>query len=324
MNAGAYRWERPLNVGVRWTFWLLLALIAALLAWAAVARVEVYALVGGSAATLTPPASVTAPLGGHITALYVQSFQHVRRGQALLRLDVVGSDAQDSALQLSVQRDLITQAVRDQAALQAALSQKERAAEQAGALYRLGSGSRQDAQNAQADLDVALANIQKVEAQLQSARAQYQQLSRRQEVVLSSPADGQLTGLADLHVGLTVLAGQSLAQVVVAGEPLIFKGQGLESDRPKLRLGAEVELAWNGYPRQKYGVTHGTLAAVAPISSGNPGSAAAYDLQVRLADTRIQGRPILPGMLAEARVISGRKTALALFWDWVRGANPWD
>ena len=324
MNAGAYRWERPLDVRVRWTFWVLLALLASLAVWAAITQVEVYAVVGGSAATATPPASVNAPLGGRITAVYVQSFGKVTQGQPLLKLDVVGSDAQDSALQLAVQRGLITQAERDLSAQQAALRQKTQLAEQARVLFQLGSGARQDADNAQADLEVAQASLQKTRAQLQSARSQYQQLSRRQVVVLRSPVSGQLSALSDLHPGLTVSAGQVLAQVVAAGEPLIFRGQGLESDRPKLKLGAGVELAWNGYPRQKYGITHGTLAAVAPTSSGNPGAPPAYELQVRLSEARLQGRPILPGMLAEARVISGRKTALALFWDWLRGANPWD
>lgn len=34
-------------------------------------------------------------------------------------------------------------------------------------------------------------------------------------------------------------------------------------------------------------------------------------------------RTLLPGMLGEAHVLSGQKTILTLFWDWLRGADPW-
>ncbi|TSA83734.1 HlyD family efflux transporter periplasmic adaptor subunit [Deinococcus detaillensis] len=310
-----YRWEQPLQGSPRILIWLL---TAGAVGWSAFAKVSVYAVVKG---TLTPriqPLTVSIPNTGRVVGGKVQLWQKVRKGQVLFTLDLLAHDAQDAKLQLEVQKSAAAQAGQGIDSAQIDLQSKQQAAKSARAIFDLGGLSRADLEAAVAAERLAESNLQRAKSQLGSAQAQLSLQERNQQVKVISPVDGQIMQLSDIHVGQAVNGGQSVLSILPEGERLIFRGKAAESDRPKLRTDSRVQIAWNGYPRQKYGVTNGLLQGVAPTSDTDAANGnVTYQVEVELplegGRLQLAGRSLVPGMVGEAHVLSSEKTVLASF-----------
>lgn len=322
-----YRWEEPLSRLPRLMLWFLALALTCGMIWAAVAKVSVYALVGGTLAPKTQPVQVNVPSAGRVVGSQLQLWQKVKKGQVLFTLDALSRDPQDAALQLSIQQNAAAQARQDIAAAQIELADKQRVLQSTRAIFALGGVPKADVDAAAAAVHTAEAGLGRAKAQLATAQAQLALLHRSRSITVVSPLDGQIIQLADLHPGQVLGAGQTALGILPAGVPLVFRGQAAERDRPKLRPGARVQVAWSGYPRQKYGVTYGVLEGVAPTSEVGKDGQLTYQVEVRLPQRRqglfLAGRSLVPGMRGEAHVLSGDRTVLRLFWDWIRGIDPW-
>lgn len=140
-----------------------------------------------------------------------------------------------------------------------------------------------------------------------------------------SPVSGKVARLLLRYDGEIIAQGQPLAEILPESVPMVFRAQARESDRPKLRILAEAEVAWNGDPRQKFGVSRGRVIGISPTSHLN-GKVPVYEVEIRLEDLSLRGpsgvKMVFPGMAGEARVISSKKTVLQLFVDWLRGVDP--
>lgn len=281
----------------------------------------------GTLAPKTQPVQVNVPSAGRVIGSLVQLWQKVKKGQVLFTLDALSRDPQDAALQLSIQRNAATQSRQDIAAAQVELADKQRVLQSTRTIFALGGVPKADLDVAVAAVHTAEAALRRAKAQLASAQAQLALLNRSRSVTVVSPIDGQITQLADLHGEQVLAAGQTALGILPAGVPLVFRGQAAERDRPKLRPGARVQVAWSGYPRQKYGVTEGVLGGIAPTSEVGKDGQLTYQVEVRLPQHRrelfLSGRPLVPGMMGEAHVLSGDRTVLRLLWDWIRGVDPW-
>jgi multidrug efflux pump subunit AcrA (membrane-fusion protein) len=326
--AQTHRWEQPLVAPYRVLVWLLSAGLVAGVVWAAFAKVSVYAVVRGTLESQSQPVQVNAPGAGRVVSGSLTVWQRVHKGQVLFTLSALGRDPQDAALQLTVQQSAAAQARQDIAAAEIELGLRSRAARNAQSVYDLGGLPRVELETANGAVQSVQATLARAEAQLASAQAQLSLLSRSQSIVVRSPIDGQIMALTDLHLGQVLAAGQNAVQILPQSVPLVFRGEAAESDRPKLRQAAHVQVAWNGYPRQKYGVTEGLLTEVAPTSQAAASGEVSYRVEVSLPHPATGGlsighRPLLPGMAGEAHVLSDQKTMLGLFWDWLRGADPW-
>ncbi|WP_135230757.1 efflux RND transporter periplasmic adaptor subunit [Deinococcus fonticola] len=321
----AVQWEQPLHRLPRLMLWFLALSLLAAIIWASVANVRVYALVRG---TLTPqlePVQVNVPSAGRVVKNQVKLWQKVSKGDLLFTLDALSRDSQDAALQLSIQQNAATQARQDIAQAEIDLQNKQRQESSVRTVYNVGGVPRADMEAAEAAVNSAQAALRQARSRLASAEAQLKLLTLNQKVEVTSPIDGQVMQVSDLHVGQTLGAGQSMLAILPAGVPMVFKGTANEKDRPKLKTGAQVQIAWNGYPRQKYGVTKGKLSGVSPTSEVSSTGLVLYQVEVSLprGNLTLKERPLLPGMIGEAQVLSDQRTVLQLFWDWVRGADPW-
>lgn len=323
----AERWEKPFKGAAGLLVWVVAVSLCAALSWAAVAKVSVYAQVIGTLTPSTQPFQVNLPSGGRIVSGELQLWQTVRKGQVLFTLDTLTRDPQDAALQLAVQQNAATQARQDIAAVQIDLLTKQQAEQSARILFKLGGISLTDMSAATSAVRTAQATLQKASSQLSAAQAQLALLARNQRLQVLSPVNGQVMQLADLHVGQAVSAGQNVLAILPQGVPLIFRGSAAETDRPKLRPHSKVQIAWSSYPRQKYGVSDGVLQGVSPTSTVDSSGKMTYQVEVNINSLgqrpQLGGHPLLPGMAGEAHVLSNKKTVLGLFWDWVRGADPW-
>lgn len=319
-----YHWEHPLGQQFHWSFWLLSLLIAAALIWAALTNVPVYALVHGVAEPTQQPAEVRASQGGRVTQIKVKKWQPVQAGEILVVLDTVALDAREAAYKKSIQQQVIRQSQQDVNDLTDQLAFNRTALARTQTLYAIGAAPRVELENLQHEQERLQTQLRKAKSAQQVAQTQLAQLEYGQQVIIRSPVAGRALEVADLHVGQAVAAGASLLQVLPSGTPLLLRGQAAEMDRPKLKSHARVDIAWNSYPRQNYGTSGGELQAVSPTSQVLPSGQVTYEVEVKMLQQQLGDKPLLPGMQAEARVISKEKSVLKLVWDWVRGVNPWD
>lgn len=322
-----YRWEEPLHRLPRLMLWLLTLTLLIALLWASITKVSMYAMVQGTLMPQSQPVQVNVPNAGRVVSSHVQLWQKVKKGQVLFTLNALSRDTQDAALQLSIQKSTALQAKQDIAAAKIQLANKERALASLKRLFDVGAVARNDYDAAVDSVQTAQAALQRGQAQLASAQAQLALLGRSQSITITSPIDGQVMQLSDLHAGQVLTAGESALGILPEGVALVFRGQAAEHDRPKLQTNSPVQIAWNGYPRQKYGVSLGTLQGVAPTSEVQKDGSLSYQVEVKLPQTpqglQLGNRPLVPGMVGEAHVLSGKRTVLQLFWDWIRGIDPW-
>lgn len=333
-----YRWEQPMKSSARLMVWLLLLLVLAVTFWAYFAKVRVYVIVRGLLVPQRQAVQVSAPTAGRIIDSRLKLWKKFKKGEVLYVLDTVGRDTTDTSLQSDMQRNAIAQAKANLAIAKADYNNRKESERRIRSVYEIGGIPRSDLDSAVLAVRSAEAQLQRTRADLKTAQTRLKMLDRNQKVKVRAPIDGQIMQMADLYVGQVVSASQSNLQILPEGVSLIFRGNAPEQDRPKLLKGARVQIAWNGYPRQKYGVTVGSLAAVSPTSSVAGAGAVAntgnlgppqYEIEVSFPqpDTgppTLNGKPLYTGLAGEARVQSEERTMMNLFWEWLRGLDPWD
>jgi multidrug resistance efflux pump len=315
-------WERPLSKGSRWTFWLLIVLVISAAIWASIAQVQVYALVRGSLEPKGQTIAVDTPVSGRVLEVRTQLWGTVHKGDVLFVLDAVGTDATDTKLQFETLQAQAQEASRALEFAQADVRQRQRVVKDKVILEAAAAIPRVELIETQDALEKAQLSLRQAEAKLNVFKVQLAQSQRRQRIVIRSPTNGRISFLAVREASKAVGTGQGLATILPEGVPLQFRGFAQESDRPKLLERRIAEIAWNAYPRQKYGITVGQVSGIAPSS------APTFEVTIDFKKLELKGpegsKELLPGMTGEARVIATKKTALALFCDWVRGVNPWD
>jgi multidrug efflux pump subunit AcrA (membrane-fusion protein) len=330
-------WERPIEIRKRLNLWLLIAAMIAIVIWATIAEIKVYAVVRGTLEPRGQTVTVPAPIAGRVLELRVKRFDHVKRGQELFVLDAVGANASATKLQLRSQRSQLDEAQSSVAQARTELIQRQRLEGQLKRIYEAGATPLSDYQTAGEHATKARQLLDQAIAREQGLRAQLEGLQGRERIVVTSPVSGQVAQLAVRHNNEIVALAATLAEIVPEGVPLVFNAVARASDRPKLRVGANVEVAWDGYPSQKFGISQGKLRSISATSvaagsfagstpKSDPNATASYPLEInleRLSLNSAEGKqPLLVGLGGEARVLSARKKAILLCWDWIRGLGP--
>ncbi len=317
-------WEQPEAVWPRATGFVLVLLFIGLFGWASWAKMQVSVSAIGSYRAKGNSVQVSTPLAGVATLVLGQKWQRVKKGQLLLELDAQGPIADE----IKFQRENIEGQIRENDANLAIAVQEqfqtERILKQVSSLYQLGGVSQNELVAAQGAVRKALLGRQAIFVRSATLRAQIRSLSARKRVQIISPLDGTIMEVAIQKAGQLLQSGQSTFEIMPGDSPLVFLGAIPESERPKIQLGSKVEIAWNGYPRQKYGVTHAKLKAIAPSSQQTQSGALVYEVQIELLSKVLRGKPVLPGLGGEAKILSSKKSVLQIIWSWVRGKNPWE
>jgi multidrug resistance efflux pump len=315
-------WQQPASRVAHWTFWILALFVVAGIIWSAITQIQLYGLVLGQLEPERKLSTVEMPFAGRVLDIKAQLWREVKKGDVLFVVDGVGTDASESKLKLERSKNQLEDAQKtlENASLDAA--QQLRKLEAVKAVYEVGAASRLEYKEAKENATRAKTVLAQAQLRLRGLKLEQAQQQRLLRLVVRAPISGTVANLAVEQTGKLVGAGNPLVDILPRGAKLVLRGYLSESDRPKVRENAKAEVAWNAYPRQKYGITSGVVKAIAPTSTGR------YALEIRFAALKLEGplgnRPLLPGMTAEARVIAATKPALGLFWDWLRGVSPLD
>ncbi|MGL4610720.1 MAG: efflux RND transporter periplasmic adaptor subunit [Trueperaceae bacterium] len=319
-----YTWEKPFSRSFRFTFWLLLALVIAAVMWAYVAHKQIYIVARGSLEPKGQVITLATPVAGRVVAVHVEPWEDVQGGEVLFELDALGTNEEQSDLELAKREAELTETLHAVAIAEEDVVQQTRLFTQNKELWDAGALAKNDYLVAEENLRKAQETVAQLKARLESNQLAKKQSEGERRIFVKSETSGRVSELAVRSSGAVVSYGEPLAHVLPENVPLIFRAFISEASRPRLQVGSKAEIAWNGLPRQKYGVTPGEVSAVSPTVSVQDGQAL-YEIEIRARGLELsyqdKKETVLPGMAGEVRIISKNQRVLFLIWDWLRGVR---
>ena len=185
----------------------------------------------------------------------------------------------------------------------------------------------------------AAAAIRQAQADLNSARLDFRQqaLNERSEVAtriavneetirgaearqqrneLRAPADGIVNDVQITTEGGFVNAGEKIMQVVPIGEKLLVEARVAPSDIAFIKVGDPANVKVTAYDFSIYGGLDGTVQQVSADSVFDEVEREAYyTVLIETNDAYItrggQTFPIVPGMICDVEILTGRRTILS-------------
>lgn len=127
-----------------------------------------------------------------------------------------------------------------------------------------------------------------------------------------APVRGTVSRLLVSTVGAVVQPGKEVVEIVPLDDALILEAKVLPQDIAFLRPGQEAIVKFTAYDFAIYGGLEATLEHIGADSVTDDKGNAFYVVRVRTRDTSLgDGLPIIPGMMAQVDILTGKKTILS-------------
>jgi HlyD family secretion protein len=143
-----------------------------------------------------------------------------------------------------------------------------------------------------------------------------------QQRIIRAPVAGRIFQLPIQKAGAVVQPGQNIAQIAPNDAPLILRAEMPISESGFLRVGMPVQLKFDAYPFQDYGVIPGRVSWVSPDSKQTQtgqGQVETFELEIIPERTEIQAQnkrvALTPGQTATAEVIVRQRRVIDLILD---------
>jgi adhesin transport system membrane fusion protein len=139
---------------------------------------------------------------------------------------------------------------------------------------------------------------------------------RVDRTTVRSPIDGVVHRVLVATVGGVVQPGQTIVEVVPAGDTPLVEAKIKPADIGFLRVGQDARVKVSAYDSSTYGSLAGTIETISPDAIENEKDGERHFLiTVRLEaaalETKDGALPLMPGMAAEVDVLNGKRTVLA-------------
>jgi adhesin transport system membrane fusion protein len=130
--------------------------------------------------------------------------------------------------------------------------------------------------------------------------------------VIRSPVNGTVQRLLVKTVGGVVQPGRDIVEVVPSEDSLLIEARVLPKDIAFLRPGQDALVRLTAYDYAVYGGFEGTLEHISSDTVIDDKGNAFYVVRVRTKKASLDEKlPILPGMVAQADIMTGKKTVLS-------------
>nr|AVH79621.1 hypothetical protein [Nostoc sp. PCC 9201] len=176
--------------------------------------------------------------------------------------------------------------------------------------------SEQQLQQFRSQIAEVQGNIKQTKSQIQSIE---NQLRRR---IIKAPINGIVYNLPISKSEAVISAGDLLAEIAPNGNSFVLRAEMGTQESGSLQKGMEVNLKFDAYPYQDYGVVKGELLEVSPTSNVKntaQGDVASFKLKVGLKQKCIQTEgscvDLKPGETAAAEVIIRRRKVIDFVID---------
>jgi hemolysin D len=182
-------------------------------------------------------------------------------------------------------------------------------------------------QSASADREVANAE-DKLRLQVQTARLvadaaariRFENIDKENFLRIVAPVDGVITDVTSTQPGDKIQANAPLGGIAPKDARPILKIEIAEHDRGFLREGLAVQLKFNAFPYQRYGLVRGTLQFISPatkpsLATKQPvyeGRVSLEQVQYKVGETTY---PLRYGMTAVAEIVVRERRLIDLALD---------
>jgi adhesin transport system membrane fusion protein len=158
------------------------------------------------------------------------------------------------------------------------------------------------------ELEEVVTSLAEAEARLQAL------LDRTERLQVRAPVSGVVQALAVTGPGEVIEAGQAVMQIVPGDGRLLVQTRILPGDIGHIHPGQAVDIKVSSYEPQRYGTIVGELTRVSPSTYLDERREPYYLAEVELQREHVGDDPdlhrVVPGMLVQADIITGRKTVL--------------
>ena len=140
--------------------------------------------------------------------------------------------------------------------------------------------------------------------------------ARQQRNELRAPADGVVNDVQITTIGGFVNAGEKIMQIVPVGEKLLIEARVAPSDIAFIKVGDPAIVKVTAYDFSIYGGLDGTVQQVSADSIFDEVEREAYYTVLIETDSSSfersgQSFPIVPGMICDVEILTGRRTILS-------------
>jgi len=136
-------------------------------------------------------------------------------------------------------------------------------------------------------------------------------LDRNKRQAIVSPVDGIVQKLYFYTVGGIIKSGDKVAEITPGEDTLIVEAKIRTSDRALVWAGQSVKIAITAYDSSKYGLLNGKVLFISSDSQTDETTRTSYYLVRIEADGEFApDLPILPGMVANVNILTGKKTIM--------------
>jgi membrane fusion protein, adhesin transport system len=147
-------------------------------------------------------------------------------------------------------------------------------------------------------------------AKLEQSVVAMQERSKRSDVV--TPIAGTVNKLLVTTVGGVAKPGEPLAQIVPADQSIIIEARMSPSDRAEIYPGLPAVVKVSAYDFSTYGGLKAEVTDISPDALTDDKGDTYFRVRLAADTTDIrEGKPVVPGMLAQVDILKGEQSVLA-------------
>jgi adhesin transport system membrane fusion protein len=129
---------------------------------------------------------------------------------------------------------------------------------------------------------------------------------------IRSPVDGTVKRLFVNTIGGVIMPGGEVVEVVPLNDEMVVEAKIAPRDRAFLSPGQEAVVKFTAYEYAIYGGLDAVVEHISADTITEPNGQTYYLVRVRTHKSSFgDGLPVLPGMMAQVDILTGKKTVLA-------------
>ncbi|MBQ5965050.1 HlyD family efflux transporter periplasmic adaptor subunit [Massilia sp. ZL223] len=153
-----------------------------------------------------------------------------------------------------------------------------------------------------------------------AARIKFENIDKENFLRIVAPVDGVITEVTSTQPGDKIQANAPLGGIAPKDAKPVLKIEIAEHDRAFVREGQAVQLKFNAFPYQRYGLVQGTLQSISPATRPSPQSKQpVYEGRVTLSQDHYKvgetSYPLRYGMTAVAEIVVRERRLIDLALD---------
>ncbi|MDY0320275.1 MAG: HlyD family type I secretion periplasmic adaptor subunit [Arcobacteraceae bacterium] len=157
-----------------------------------------------------------------------------------------------------------------------------------------------------------LKQLSEVRLSLQQIEEKYKaSQDREQRKAVVSPVNGIVNKLYFNTINGIIKPGDNIAEITPVEDKLVIEAKIKSSDRAQIWSGQKVSIEITAYDFSRYGLLEGKIVSIAPDSTEDKLGNVFYIIKVEANQLGFDdSTPILPGMVANVNILTGKKTIL--------------